>query len=101
MSIATVLTMLANSQQTIDEINQACITKGLPPALKFGENMIQIEGNRDYRFEGFGMVAGLPPKLAFWVHYKPGSPDHVGLGRFTMPISIGKIAEIRSLIGTL
>lgn len=101
MPITTVLSILASSHQTIDEINQACVAKGLPPALKFGENITDIEENRDYRFEGFGMIAGLPPKLAFWVHYKPDSSQHIELGRFTMPVGVGKISQVRSLIGKL
>ncbi|GAP94818.1 hypothetical protein [Leptolyngbya sp. NIES-2104] len=99
MPVATILTILANSHQTIDTINNTCTAKGLPPALKFGADITDIEGNQDYRFEGFGLIAGLPPKLAFWVHYKPDSSDHVALGRFTMPISIGKLSEIQSLVG--
>lgn len=99
MPVATVLSILAASRQTIDAINNACTAKGLPPALKIGANLTDIEGNQDYRFEGFGLIAGLPPKLAFWVHYKPDSSDHVALGRFTMPVSIGKLSEIQSLIG--
>ncbi|MGG6264524.1 hypothetical protein ACQ4M3_36230 [Leptolyngbya sp. AN03gr2] len=99
MPVATILSMLANSRQMIDTINNACTAKGLPPALKIGENITDIEGHRDYRFEGFGLIAGFPPRLSFWVHYKPESSEHINMGRFTMPISIGKLSEIQSLIG--
>ncbi|MCU0550371.1 MAG: hypothetical protein MUC48_13560, partial [Leptolyngbya sp. Prado105] len=77
MPVTTILSILATSHQTIDQINQACVAKGLPPALKIGANFAEIEENRDYRFEGFGLSAGLSPKLTFWVHYKPESPDHM------------------------
>ncbi|MBD1845755.1 hypothetical protein H6F89_20565 [Cyanobacteria bacterium FACHB-63] len=99
MPVATVLSILANSHQTIDAINNACAATGLPPALKIGANPTDIEGNQDYRFEGFGLIAGVPPKCAFWVHYKPESAQHIPLGRFTMPVSIGKLSAIQSLIG--
>jgi hypothetical protein len=85
------LTALANSRKTLDQINQAAKQKGLPLPFPPDENgEPQIPGNTDYRFEGLGLIVGLPPKISFWVHYKPGSPDHVALGRFTVPIELGK-----------
>ncbi|HTL89025.1 MAG TPA: hypothetical protein VL134_06470 [Leptolyngbya sp.] len=97
----TVAAMLADSRQTIDDINQACVAKGLPLAFDVGEDLTSIKGNRDYRFEGFGLVIGLPPKLSFWVHYQPGSANQVEIGKFTMPVNLGKLSSIRSLIGKL
>ncbi|MBE9011603.1 hypothetical protein IQ250_15455 [Pseudanabaenaceae cyanobacterium LEGE 13415] len=32
------------------------------------------------------------------VYYKPESPNHIEIGRFTLPISIGKLSEIQALI---
>lgn len=96
-----VVSILTDSRQTIDDINKACAVKGLPPAFNVGDDFTSITGNRDYRFQGFGLVVGLPPKLAFWVHYKPESANHVEIGRFTMPVKISKFSQIRSLLGKL
>ncbi len=90
---------LANSQKTVDQINQACAAKGLPPAFSMDENgNPAIPGNPDYQFEGFGVIIFLP-QLAFWVHYKPGGPQHVALGRFTVPIGFGKLLDLKHLLG--
>jgi hypothetical protein len=99
--VDSLLQVLANSRQTIDEINAASAAKGLPPAFKESDtSAIGIVGNPDYRFEGFGVIVvrPFPPKLAlsFWVHYKPGSPDHISLGRFTVPISLLDAIKFRS-----
>lgn len=92
---------LSNSRKTIDEINQAGAAKGLPPAFPIDNSSSNpsIPGNPDYRFEGFGVIMGWPPKLSFYVHYKPGSPDHVELGRFTVPIGLGKLIQLNRLLG--
>jgi hypothetical protein len=71
-SITTVLDtlfeVLKNSRKTVDKINKACEGKGLPPAFPIdGNGNPEIPGNPDYRFEGFGAIIGLPPKLSFWV----------------------------------
>ncbi len=90
---------LANSQKTVDQINQACAAKGLPPAFAMDENgKPVIPGNTDYRFEGFGLII-LPPQLSFWVHYKPESTQHIALGRFTVPVGLGKLADLKRLLG--
>lgn len=70
--------------RTMDAINQECLKKQLPPAFSMEEGV--PKGNKHYRFEGLGVILGLPPRLSFWVHYKPDSPEHVNLGRFTMPL---------------
>lgn len=100
--VDSLLQVLANSRQTIDQINAACAAKTLPPAFKESDTSpIGIVGNPDYRFEGFGVIVvrPLPPKLAlsFWVHYKPESDQHVALGRFTVPISVFDAIKFRSL----
>lgn len=97
----SLLSVLANSRQTVDEVNAACAAKGLPPAFNNSNSPLGIDGNSDYRFEGFGVIVvrPFPPKfaLSFWVHYKPGSPQHVELGRFTVPISFLDSLKFRSL----
>lgn len=109
MTVATSITIvnsllkaLADSRQTIEQINAACTAKGLPPALKDSDTSpIGIVGDPDYRFEGFGVIVTrpFPPKfaLSFWVHYKPDSAQHVELGRFTVPISISDVVTFNSL----
>lgn len=94
------LSTLANSRQTVDQVNAACIAKGLSPAFQIGDSSIGIAMNPDYRLEGFGAILErpFPPKfaLAFWVHYKPGNPQHVPLGRFTMPMSFLDLLKFRA-----
>jgi hypothetical protein len=78
---------LANSQEAMVKVNNACSEKGLPPAFPISEDgKPSIPGNPEYRFEGFGAIIGIPPKMSFWVHYKPDSPEHVELGRFIVEI---------------
>jgi hypothetical protein len=90
-----VLELILNSGRTVDKINKECAKRGLPPAFEIGEDgNPQLPGDTNYRFEGFGMVLGLPPKLCFWVHYKPGRPEHVNLGRFSIPIKFGDLANL-------
>lgn len=89
MTAATsVISMLASARQTVESINQVCAAKNLPLAFDVDD---VTKRNLDYRFEGFGLILGLPPKVSFWVHYKPGSPDHVAIGRFTTSIAIGRL----------
>lgn len=100
--IDSLLKALADSRQTIEQINAACKAKGLPPALKDSDtSVIGIIGDPDYRFEGFGVIViqPFPPKfaLSFWVHYKPESAGHIELGRFTVPISILDVVKFKSL----
>ncbi|MEO1347866.1 MAG: hypothetical protein AAFW84_03570 [Cyanobacteria bacterium J06635_15] len=84
-------------QQTADEINIACTQLDLPPAFDISDlldsNNLRITANPTYRFEGFGLVLGFPPKLSFEVHYLPGTEDHVELGRFLAPISLSEIIK--------
>lgn len=87
--VEDVLDLLANARQTVGQINAKCAEKGLPPAIEFTGEGLGITSNTDYRFEGFGLVIGLPPKVSFYVHYKPDSPEHVELGRFLVPINLG------------
>lgn len=98
-SVASVLfAVLANSRKTIDRINQACADRNLPPAFKVGDSPFEIDGDEHYRFEGFGLIVGLPPKLSFYVHYKPDSSEHVDLGRFTVPISVSNFLKIKAIL---
>ncbi len=97
--LTALVEVLLDSRQTVEQINQACIDKGLPCAFPIGDSGIpQIPGNLDYRFEGFGLIAGFAPKFSFWVHYKPESPEHVELGRFTVKISFAKFAVLARII---
>ena len=90
---------LVNSRKTVDQVNKACADKMLPPAFPIDHSgNPKIPGNRDYRFEGFG-VAVFPPKLSFWVHYKSGSANHVALGKFAVSIGIGKLLNLKRLLG--
>lgn len=87
ISAKGVFKALAKSRTVADQINQSCSEKGLPPAFPLNENgSLDIPGNSDYRFEGFGTILGIPPKVSFWVHYKSGTSEHVELGRFTVPL---------------
>lgn len=91
---------LSSSQRTIEQINQACSSKGLPLAFPLdNQGTPDIPGNPDYRFEGFGIILSLPPKLSFYVHYKPDSPEHIALGKFTVPISFGRLVDLNRLLG--
>jgi hypothetical protein len=101
LTVATVLSVilsaLKKAPEVAEEINQKCQEKGLPPAFVIHDNPFDIEGNPDYRFEGFGLT-GFLPKLSFWVHYKPGSPQHVEIGRFLVPISLFQIPHIKDVL---
>jgi hypothetical protein len=99
-SLDSLLSALADSRQTVDEINAACVAKGLSPAFPNSDLPIPITANPDYRFEGFGAIVErpFPPKfaLSFWVHYKPESPQPLALGRFTMPIGLLELLKFRA-----
>lgn len=102
-SVGTILSILfetlASSQRTVEQINKACSNKELPPAfLVDNQGNPDIPGNPDYRFEGFGIILGVPPKLSFYVHYKPDSPEHVALGKFTVPIGFAKLVDLNRLL---
>lgn len=94
-TIALLMGRLAKYQRKAEEINAACEALGLPPALDVNfENDVRVRLDPDYRMEGFGVVLGLPPKLAFYVHYKKGHPEHVAVGKFKVPIAFGDIIKI-------
>jgi hypothetical protein len=80
-------------QQVANEVNAACENLGLPPAIEIDLSIPKVETNKDYRFEGFGFVLGLPPKISFYVHYKPESEEHVEVGRFLMPLGISEFFQ--------
>jgi hypothetical protein len=80
-------------QEVVDEVNTACEQLGLPPAIEIDLSIPKVETNKDYSFQGFGLVLGLPPKISFYVHYKPGSEDHVEVGRFLMPLGISEFFQ--------
>lgn len=89
---------IATATDSVSSINEAASSKGLPPVFNTGNG--SIHGNPDYRFEGFGvsLARAIPPKpqLNFYIHYKIDSPHHVELGRFSVPIGIGKLSRISS-----
>ncbi|MEO1347879.1 MAG: hypothetical protein AAFW84_03635 [Cyanobacteria bacterium J06635_15] len=94
-TLALLLSRLAKYQKKAEEINAACAAKGLPPALDINlDGEIRFKANTAYQFEGFGAVVGLPPKLSFYVHYKPDSPEHVEVGRFLVPIRFADLVKI-------
>lgn len=99
-TLDNLLSVLANSRQTVDEVNAACTAKGLSPAFQNSDSPIGITANPDYRFEGFGAIAEriFPPKfaLSFWIHYKPGNAQHVPLGRFAVPINLQELLRFRA-----
>ncbi len=82
--VPILIALLKRTQSVIHEINQRCQSKNLPPA--FEVSGLQIRGNSNYRFEGFGINL-VPLALTFWVHYKPGSADHVSLDKISIPIT--------------
>jgi hypothetical protein len=98
--LGVVFDVLAKSQTTITQINQTCSNKGLPPAFSISPDGIpEIPGNPDYRFDGFGVIVGIPPQLSFYVEYKPGSPQQISLGRFTVPVGVGTMLHLNRLLG--
>jgi hypothetical protein len=94
-ALALLFSRLAKYQVKAEEINAACEALGLPPALDIDlGGDIRIRLDPVYRMEGFGVVVGLPPRLSFYMHYKKDSPDHVAVGKFSVPIAFGDIAKI-------
>ncbi len=93
-AISIALPILNLSREEIDKINAKCVAQGLPPAFEINSSAdtndlshdFLVRGNPDYRFEGFGLVLGIPPKIQFWIHYKSGSPEHVSVGRHFIPL---------------
>lgn len=90
---AGILTQLSAFKKTAEKVNKACAEKGLPPAFDIDLDDLKVNINRDYRFEGFGIIVSFPPKVSFYVHYKPDSADHVALGKFTMPLNLVSIIQ--------
>jgi len=93
------MTKISKYKDLADEVNRACAAKGCPPAFDIqlsadAEDDFHIRASDKYRFEGFGAVFGLPPKMSFWVHYLPESVDHVEIGRFLVPINFVDIPKI-------
>lgn len=95
---------LRDSTKTINEVNQACIKRGLPPAFYMPDGGGIIRGNTDYRLDGFGVdiISVLPPRLAlkFWVQYRIDSDDHVNLGKFSCPLKVFDLTVLE-MIGSL
>jgi hypothetical protein len=94
-----VLSARTRAKEVIKKVNQTCIDKKVPQAFEVGEienaqnlDDIYFRCSPDFRFEGFGMDVGLPPKLTFWVWYKKGTPEGVEIGKFHM--NMGTLSEI-------
>jgi hypothetical protein len=90
-SLTLLMTKISKYKELADKVNRACEAKGCPPAFDIqlsagDEDDVHIRASDKYRFEGFGVVFGFPPKMSFWVHYLPESVDHVEIGRFLVPI---------------
>jgi hypothetical protein len=90
--------LLIDAKETVIAINNACTAQNLPPALTLQSSPVNLHGDPNYRFEGFGIVIGLMPKLSFWVHYKPGTTEHISIGQFHMPFSLFKLPKIVRLV---
>lgn len=102
-AISIALPILRLSRESIDKVNQKCAEKGLPPAFEAKSSEgdvldLDINGNPDYRFEGFGLTVGIPIKLAFWIHYKPESPEHVSVGKILVPIQFSEILNVSKIL---
>ena len=104
-AISIALPILRFSHKAIEKVNKACDEKGLPPAFEIklpdeegSLEDIEVQGNPDYRFEGFGLDVGIPPQLSFWVHYKPGSPDHVEVGKILVPVRFSKVFDLSKIL---
>lgn len=104
-AIAIALPILKLSYESIEKVNDACAEKELPPAFEIkiraeeGDlEALDVEGNPDYRFEGFGLDIGIPLKLSFWIHYRPDSPDHVEVGKILIPIRLSKVLNLPKIL---
>jgi hypothetical protein len=87
---------LKNSHRTVDQINAS---HELPPAFpNDASGNPKIPGDPDYRFEGFGVIVSLPPRLSFYVHYKPDSDDHIALGQFTVSIGLDRLIKLNRVL---
>ncbi len=100
-TLALLLSRLEKYQGIAEEINRACAERNCPPAFDLKlpsaeDSEIRIRASQEYRFEGFGVVIGLPPKMSFWVHYMPSAGERVEIGRFLVPIGFGDIKKVKS-----
>jgi hypothetical protein len=98
--LALLVKALSDCKEAINEVNQACISKGLPPAFYIPQGSAFVRGNKDYSFQGFGMdVSVIPPQmsLTFWVHYRIDSDDHVELGKFACPLKALDMSALKVL----
>ncbi|EKU98269.1 hypothetical protein Lepto7375DRAFT_7533 [Leptolyngbya sp. PCC 7375] len=82
-------------KEMIEEINQKCVEKKVPQAFDVGSikdarspDEIHFRCHPNFRFEGFGMDVGLPPKFTFWVWYKKGYSDGVEIGKFQVKMNL-------------
>lgn len=100
-ALAILMSRIVKYQSLANEINQACAAHNCPPAFDIQltpttEEDVHIRASQEYRFEGFGVVFGLPPKMSFWVHYVPQNGGSVQIGRFLIPIAVGDIPIIQN-----
>ncbi len=97
---ALLMSRIAKYKGIADQINKACEEKGCPPAFDIQlsptseSESIHIRASEQYRFEGFGGVFGLPPKMSFWVHYLPENEEKVEIGRFLIPVAFGDLRKL-------
>jgi len=92
--IDIVFQVLGDVNEMTSKVNAACADHHLPNAFD------GLKGNPDYRFEGFGVAfQGIQPELTFWVHYKPGSLEHVSLDRFEIPINYSQALALVAHLG--
>jgi uncharacterized protein YqgV (UPF0045/DUF77 family) len=89
------LSARARGKDIIQEVNQRCIEKSIPQAFDVvsiedaqGLDDVRFRCSPDFRFEGFGVDAGIPLKFTFWVWYKKGSPEAVEVGKFQVKMNI-------------
>lgn len=98
-ALALLMSRIVKYRNIAEEINQACTEKGYPPAFDIQlsptrDENIHIRASDKYRFEGFGGVFGLPPKLSFWVNYLPPEGEQIPIGRFLIPIGFSDFGKI-------
>lgn len=88
-TLALVLAQLLKLKTQAAEINRACNQLGLPDAIALNET--GISASTDYRFEGFGVVVGLTPRIQFYLHHVP---SETRVGRFLVPIAWGDVGKV-------
>lgn len=104
-ALSIALPILKLSYVSIEKVNEACVEKNLPLAFDIKipdeEGIVEefeVQGNPDYRFEGFGLDVGIPLKLSFWIHYKPDSLDHVEVGKMLVPIRLSEVLNLPKIL---